>query len=560
MKNFKELLGKAIEAIGDIGGDRAKLGISWVVVQKFARLGDPRPRRYSMAHGYPSWQSLTNRRYTGRHLREGPEYPADQSPTVPDLVNLFLRPKDGFVPSRNTSVLFMFFAQWFTDAFLRTDFYDYRLNDSNHEVDLCALYGQTEHDTEMLRCRVKRKGGWVHKPGHEHLLDTQEHAVGQLPPQLYKQDTQEPLAFRENYVESITTGDGTTVLRYLHDPAKMDSITKGQTPDQIRDYFAMGLEHGNGTIGYVVLNTLMLRAHNHIAEVIREKHCPGLAPAAWEPGWTPDRVFQAARCVLTVILLRIVVMDYIRHISGRKLVVPAGIADKARWGKPNHIAIEFNLLYRWHSMVPGTLFAPDGRELGPDEFRRNPKPVTDYGLGPLLTAFSRQKAGRMCLFNHPDFFNQRRDPQKPSTLERTLGSIMRPAKLQTMNSYRRQFGLPPYASFEALVGNQPNARELVSTLKRLYDNDIDRVEWFVGIFAEEHGKGKIMGDLMLRMVANDAFTQALTNPLLSRDVYKDDEVFSKTGREIMEGISSLQDLSDMVLGKDAAICSFEVVA
>ncbi len=45
----------------------------------------------------------------------------------------------------------MFFAQWFTDSFLRTDRTDVRRNTSNHEIDLCQIYGLTEAATRMLR-------------------------------------------------------------------------------------------------------------------------------------------------------------------------------------------------------------------------------------------------------------------------------------------------------------------------------------------------------------------------------------------------------------------------
>ena len=35
----------------------------------------------------------------------------------------------------------MFFAQWFTDSFLRTSREDFRQNTSTQEIDLCQIYG-----------------------------------------------------------------------------------------------------------------------------------------------------------------------------------------------------------------------------------------------------------------------------------------------------------------------------------------------------------------------------------------------------------------------------------
>ena len=75
--------------------------------------------------------------------------------------------------------------------------------------------------------------------------------------------------------------------------------------------------------------------------------------------------------------------------------------------------------------------------------------------------------------------------------------------------------------------------ELRERLEALYDGDIDRLEWYVGIFAEDYPDYLMMGELLTTMVANDAFTQALTNPLLSRNVFNE-ETFSPAGMKIIE--------------------------
>ena len=51
----------------------------------------------------------------------------------------------------------------------------------------------------------------------------------------------------------------------------------------------------------------------------------------------------------------------------------------------------------------------------------------------------------------------------------------------------------------------------------------------------------MMGDLLMTMVANDAFTQALTNPLLARSVFNAD-TFSPAGMDIITGTGSLADI------------------
>ena len=95
--------------------------------------------------------SLTDRTYSGRHLP--PSTPEEQAalPAVADVLALYRRER--MIPATDTSVMFMFFAQWFTDSFLRTSLTDYRKNESNHEIDLCQIYGRTIDATNLLRAK-----------------------------------------------------------------------------------------------------------------------------------------------------------------------------------------------------------------------------------------------------------------------------------------------------------------------------------------------------------------------------------------------------------------------
>jgi prostaglandin-endoperoxide synthase 2 len=51
----------------------------------------------------------------------------------------------------------------------------------------------------------------------------------------------------------------------------------------------------------------------------------------------------------------------------------------------------------------------------------------------------------------------------------------------------------------------------------------------------------MMGELMTYMVANDAFTQALTNPLLARSVFNE-ATFSRSGMTVIKKTRSLQQI------------------
>ncbi len=128
---------------------------------------------------YTTWPMLTDRRFSARHLP-----PADQSyidtlpkdapyggnprnPMLGNVTALFAR--GGTMKQGRSSVLFMFFAQWFTDSVLRIDPQDRRKNTSNHNIDLCQIYGLTEETARLLRSGSEGKLTSQQIGGEEYL-------------------------------------------------------------------------------------------------------------------------------------------------------------------------------------------------------------------------------------------------------------------------------------------------------------------------------------------------------------------------------------------------------
>jgi prostaglandin-endoperoxide synthase 2 len=141
----------------------------------------------------------------------------------------------------------------------------------------------------------------------------------------------------------------------------------------------------------------------------------------------------------------------------------------------------------------------------------------------------------VALFNTPAFLTDRRAPEHPAVEERSI-ALMRFARLESYNAYRRRFGLEPKTDFADLTSD-PVAQE---RLAELY-GDIDDLEWYVGIWAEDHPGDQMMGDLLTAMVGYDAFTQALTNPLLAPQVFTED-TFTRTGLKIIKKTRTLQQI------------------
>ena len=465
------------------------------LINKYAYATPPRPRPLSMAAPYPTWRGLTDRRYSGRHLPPEPDYTASLPPMA-EVNALFKRTED--IRATDTSLLFPFFAQWFTDSFLRTKWkppmdQDFAENESNHEIDLCQIYGTGEEQTTMLRA------------GSDGRLKSQRIGDEEYPASLFEQTADGPRVKPE--FDGLYTKDNLErVFRSASDAHKLNA-------------FAVGLEHGNSTIGNTVMNTLFLREHNRIAGVLQAAH----------PDWDDERLFQTARNISIVLLLKIVISDYIVHIApvDFRLEAVPGMAERERWYRTNWIAVEFALLYRWHDLIPATVrFGDTVKES--EALRRNNAWLLEAGVDQVLLDASRQLAGRIGIGNTAPFLED---------VKRVSLEMARACQLAPFNAYRRHYGLDPVASFEALTGDPAKA----AALKALY-GDIDRLEWFIGIFAEDYARADMMGDLLSTMVANDAFTQALTNPLLAEAVFNHPDTFAKEGRAIIDSTQGLADL------------------
>jgi prostaglandin-endoperoxide synthase 2 len=494
-------LSNVVGPLGLGGVEPIRRFVSRRLINKFGYSTTLRPRALSLASDYTSWLSLTDKTYSGRHLPPStPEYQASL-PSEADVVELYRRER--MVPATDTSVMFMFFAQWFTDSFLRTSLTDFRKNESNHEIDLCQIYGRNIEATNLLR---SFNGG---------RLKSQVIGGEEFPEFLFSPEQPgQPPAFKTEF-------DG------LFDPAFItDVILRGAPESQTRTFFAVGLEHGNSTIGNTVMNIVFLREHNRVAGIIAQEN----------PDWDDERVFQTARNVMIVLLLKLVIEEYIVHIGPFNFPIEAVpfIADEERWNRPNWCAIEFNLLYRWHSLVPDTIGSGPGA-LDATGFRNNNPLVLEKGVEAIMAMCSNEPAGRIGLLNTPGFLVDSSNPDWPS-VEQVTVSLMRKARLRSFNDYREAYGLSRMSSFEELTSD-PN---VLRRLKALYEG-IDQLEWYVGIFAEEYPDEMRMGELLTYMVANDAFTQALTNPLLGRNVFNED-TFTQTGLEIISDSRSLQQI------------------
>jgi prostaglandin-endoperoxide synthase 2 len=295
-------------------------------------------------------------------------------------------------------------------------------------------------------------------------------------------------------------------------------LTLDGAPEQ--NLFALGIPRGNIHYGFVMLSTLFLREHNRLADLISAEH----------PDWDDERIFQTARNTLIVILLKIVIEDYINHITPFhfKLFVEPGIGVREKWYRQNWMSIEFDLLYRWHPLVPTDVLVGGARREAEKVLWKNDV-VPEKGLAALFDEASRQPSTEIGIRNTAEFLRE--------VEERTI-AIGRTAALRSFNDYRRACGYPRLRSFRDFSTDP----EVASALAARY-RSVDDVELYVGLFAEDVRPNSALPTVMGTMVAVDAFSQALTNPLLAKSVYNA-STFSKAGMRAIKRTSRLQDLVD----------------
>jgi Animal haem peroxidase len=471
-----------------------RAGANRLIIDQMVYKMKTRPDRLSTMSAYTSWPSLTNRTFSDRHL---PPDPALQLrlPALDRATALFARPDPEERWSEKSTLLFPHFAQWFTDGFLRTDPANPLKNTSTHDIDLSQLYGQTEDITMILR---SRSGGRL----KSQVIDGAEY-----PPYYFDDNGEVKPEFADI---PITVPDGDRKaggLQDVTDPAK-------------RKFFALGIPRGNIHYGFTMISTLFLREHNRLADAIAAEH----------PSWDDERIFQTARDTMIVLLLKVVIEDYINHITPYyfKLYVEPGFGTRERWYRQNWMSIEFNMLYRWHALVPTTVQVGGVRRDMASVLWDN-NVVVSHPLGALFAEASRQPSTDIGLLNTPDFLLD---------IEWRTIEMGRAAALASYNDYRQACGYPRMTSF-ADISSRPAVRSALASCYR----SVDDIELYVGLFAEDVRQNAALPTLMGTMVGVDAFSQALTNPLLADGIFEK-RTFSSAGWNAIGATSRLQDILD----------------
>jgi prostaglandin-endoperoxide synthase 2 len=464
-----------------------------LAINRLVNSAPNRPHPFSTASDYTSWKSLTDKTYQGRQLP--PDPPADPPP-IEKVMQLFHRTGTQKLSPKSTC-LFPAFAQYLTDGFIRTGIpgqaetpLTRTRTSSNHEIDLCPLYGRTEQQTNILR-----------------LNDNTAGRRGRLKSQMIGNEEYSPYLFIDGKVDPAFAG--------LDPPLWGPTNLPPTDPAILASLFAVGGDRVNTTPFSAMMNTLLLREHNRVAGEIERNN----------PGWDDEHVFEVARNIMIAMFIKIVVEQYINHITPLpfNLVADPSVAWTANWNRPNWMTAEFSLLYRWHSLMPDTIEWP-GAPIPLSEFSLDNRPLLKVGLASAFKTAAAQPTGELGALNTSEVLR----PVESLAIKQA-----RTNRLPGYNAYRKEYGFAPATTFED-ISSDPAVLDI---LKALYASP-DDVEFYPGLFAEDRVPRSPLPGLLITMVGVDAFSQALTNPLLSQHVYNED-TFTPWGFALITETSSL---------------------
>ncbi|WP_222308085.1 peroxidase family protein [Rhizobium leguminosarum] len=484
--------------------------VNALIINNACNAASFRPHPMSTLYDYTSWQSLTDKTFLARAIP--PAQPNADLPSVKETARIFM-PEDGQKECPKSTLLFPIFAQYLTDGFLRTDPHDRLKTTSNHDIDLSPLYGRTMAQTHALRIRSEQAG-------EKGRLKSQMIEGEEFPPDLYQ-------ASDTGYAPDFVDAQGAHRL----------DLPLGIGDDWVdgegfrRRLFAVGGDRANSTATVAMLNTLFLREHNRLAGELEHL----------SPEWGDDRVFETARNIVIAVFIKIVVEEYINHISSAcfRLKADPAVAWAAKWNKPNWMTVEFSLLYRWHSLVPQKIVW-DGKLIDSSDVLLDNSKLMKAGLAQAFQWAGQTPAAKLGLHNTAIFL------ENDLTVESRALNQNRDRCLQGYNAYRKSMGMKAVDGFDCMTGNPAWQDEL----RALYGNP-DNIDFYVGLFAEDSGINTPMPPLLGAMIALDAFSQALNNPLLSSQVYNE-RTFTAVGMATIEGTTCLWDVLARNIGSKTA--------
>jgi hypothetical protein len=276
-------------------------------------------------------------------------------------------------------------------------------------------------------------------------------------------------------------------------------------------------------VGLSLMFTLFTLEHNAICDRLKAHY----------PSWSDEELFQHARLINAALLAKIHTVEWTTAILGHPALqigmranwwglagervhrllgriskselisgIPGGEMD--HFGVPYSITEEFVAVYRMHPLIPDDYQfrsarndAPLGEATFPELAGLRTRSVMErFSLSDQFYSFGIAHPGAVTLHNYPRFL-QRFERPDGIVIDLAAHDILRTRELGVprYTEFRRLLQRRPVRTFEELTDN-PAWRE---ELRRVYDNDIDRVDLMVGLYAERPPAGFGFSDTAFRI-------------------------------------------------------------
>ena len=304
-------------------------------------------------------------------------------------------------------------------------------------------------------------------------------------------------------------------------------------------------------LGIAMLHSLFVREHNAICDRLKAEH----------PHWSDDDLFDHARLVNTALLAKIHTVEWTTAILGHPALQ---IGMRANWwglagerisrllgrisdseavsgiigGPTNHFDVPYSLteefvaVYRMHPLIPddyafrsvatGELI--EERQFPDIDGREALEVLATMPMQDLFYSFGVAHPGAVVLHNFPRGlqFYEREDG---IIQDLAATDILRSRELGVprYNDFRRLLHLTPIKRFEDLTDNPRWLEEL----RRVYQNDVERLDLTVGMYAERFPDGFGFSDTAFRIFVLMASRRLNSDRFFTTDYTP--EVYSQAG-------------------------------
>ncbi|HCI81571.1 MAG TPA: heme peroxidase [Ktedonobacter sp.] len=294
-------------------------------------------------------------------------------------------------------------------------------------------------------------------------------------------------------------------------------------------------------LGLEMMETLFTLEHNAICDRLRAEY----------PTWSDDDIFARARLVNAALMAKIhtvewtpaiishptsqfalkanwwgIEMEELNKLFGRlsSSEVISGIpgSETDHFGVPYCLTEEFTIVYRMHPLIPddysfrstandvplqnltlGEMTGPHAEEV-----------LQRISMTDIFYSFGTAHPGAIVLNNYPRFLQKFERPDG-YFMDLAATDILRTRELGVprYNQFRKLLHLPPASSFEELAGDPA----LAEKMRHVYNNDIDRVDLIVGMFAEKRPQGFAFSETAFRIFIVMASRRLNSDRFLTND-------------------------------------------